>query len=110
MGGDERFAHLSVDAADKFAIGGVAGFDGDEVTVHRPAKQRQVADNVENLVPNEFVRISQGFVGQDCVLADDDGVFETATFDEAIGYEELDFFEEAERPRVRQITLPGFGR
>ena len=84
MGGDEWLAHLSVDTADQFAIRGVAGFDGDQMPMHRPAKQGEVAHNVEDLVPHEFVGVAQGFIRQDSVFANNDGVFETASFDEAV--------------------------
>ena len=87
----------------------MAGLDGNQVPVHRSAEQRQIADDVEHFVPDELVRISQRFVGEHCIFTNDDGVFETATFNEPILDQKLYLFEKTKRPRMRDVALPAFG-
>lgn len=106
MCGDEGFAHLGVDATDQFAVGGVAGFNGDQVSMDRPAEQCEVTDDVEDFVANEFVGITKGFVGENGIFADDDSIFEATAFDETVFDEIFDFFEEAEGAGVGDIAFP----
>ena len=111
LGSDERFAHLRTDPAHQFAIGGVAGLDRNQMCrAQRPAQQRQVADDIEHFVPHEFVRIAQRFVGQDGIVANDDGVFQAAAFDQAVLDQELDLLEKAKCAGVGDIAFPGLRR
>ena len=47
MGHFEGFAHLADDLAGEFAIGGVAGFDGDDVAGDGGADEGEVAEDIE---------------------------------------------------------------
>ena len=76
----------------------------------RPAQQRQVADDVQHLVPHKFLRIAQRLGRQHGVVADDDGVFQAAALDESVLDEKFDFLEKAKRPRVGQFLFPRLRR
>jgi hypothetical protein len=76
--------------------------------VDGPAKQSEVADDIEDLVPDEFIGIAQWFVSEDGIFADDDGVFEAAAFNQPVFDEELDLFEKAKRAGMSDVALPGF--
>ncbi len=93
-----------------FAIGAVARLDRDDVPGNRRAHQRQIADDVQNLVPDEFLRVAQRLGGQDGVVADDHGVFQAAALDQAVLDQVFDLLEKTKRPRMGQFALPGFRR
>ena len=107
--GAQRLLHLRNDMPDHFAIRRVARFDGNQMPADRPAEQRQIAHNVEHLVPHKFLGIPQRFGCQHRVVADDDGIFQAAALDEAVFDEELDFLVKTKCPCVRQFRLPGLG-
>ena len=77
--------------------------------VNRPAKQRQVAHDVEHLVPHEFFGISQRLGREHRVVADDHGILQTAALDQAVFDEVFDFLEKTKCPGVRQFLFPRFG-
>lgn len=79
-----------------FGVGTVAGLDGDDVAVEFAAGKHEIADEVECFVAGEFVVEAHGLLGHDFVSADDDGVFERASFDQALVEEGLDVFVEGE--------------
>ena len=106
----DGLAHLRVDEPHQFAIGRVARFHRDEMAVQRPAQQRKVADDIEHLVPDKFLRITQRLGRQHGVVADDHGVFQAAAFDQAVLDQVLDLLVKTKRARVRQFLLPGLGR
>src|SRR5947209_19632227 len=108
FGRNHRFAHLSGDPAYELAIGGMTGLDRDEMTVQWTAKQRKGAENIQDLMPNEFIGIAQSFGGQDGIIPNHNGILETAAFDQAVLDEILDLLEKTERPRMGQVALPRF--
>src|SRR5688500_1462641 len=61
---------------DKLEVQAVAGVAGDDVPVDRPPEQGEVADEIEDLVPDELVTIAKAV--ERAALADDDGVVERA--------------------------------
>ena len=65
------------------------------------------ADGIEHLVADEFLRVTQRFVGEHGVLADDDGVLQTAALDQAVTEKLLNLLEETERARVCHVARPG---
>ncbi len=77
--------------------------------IGRP-EQRQVADDVEHLVPHEFIGIPQRFGGEHRVVADDHRVFQATALDEAVFNQKLDFLVKTKRARVGQFLFPRFGR
>ena len=88
----------------------MAGLDRNQVPAQRPAQQRQVAHDVEHLVPDEFLRVAQRLGGQHRVVANHHGVLQAAALDQAVLDQVLDLLVEAERAGVRQVALPGRGR
>jgi len=74
----------------------------DEMSLNRMADEREVADDIQNLVTHELVfepqRIEHGG------LAEDDGVFERAAQREPALTQHLDFLEESEGARGRDLV------
>ena len=54
------------------------------MTTNALPEKREVADDIQDLVPNEFVRKSQRFLAQNGFSADDDCVFQTAALDQIV--------------------------
>ena len=98
------------DLPDELAIGRVAGFDRDQMPADRPAEQRQVAHDVEHLVPHEFLGITQRLGRQHGVVANDHRVFQAAALDQAVLDEILDLLVKTKRPRMGQFLFPRLGR
>lgn len=92
----EHASVFGLEAAGHFCVRAVAGFDGDDVAHDAAAEEHEVADDVEDFVADEFVREAERFLGHDAVVADDDGVFETAALDEAFFEEPFDVLVEDE--------------
>jgi len=92
----------------QLGVCGVAGFDGGDVTDEGFSEERNVADDVQDLVADELIRIAKRFVGENRIIADDDGILKTAAFDETVGVEIFDFFKETERACVGDFLGPGF--
>jgi len=76
----------------------------------RFAQQRQVADDVQHLVPHKLLAISQRLRRQHRVVADDHGVLQAAALDEAVLEQKFNLLVKTKRPRVRQLLLPRFRR
>jgi hypothetical protein len=74
----------------------------DDVADERVADERQVADHVEDLVADELVLEPQGVV-QHAGVAEDDRVVERAAERQAALPQHLDFLQEAERARRRDL-------
>jgi len=87
---------LGGDLPGEFAVGSVTGPNRDDMTRHRFADQCQVADDIENFVTDEFFVIAKRLVGEHGVLADDNGVLETAATDQPVLNQEFDLFVKAE--------------
>ena len=77
----------------------VPGAMRDDVADDRMADERQVADDVENLVTDELVLEPQRV--QHAGVANDDGVLERAAQRQAVLAQHLHFLQEAERARRR---------
>ena len=77
---------------------------------NRAADQRKIADDIEHLVADKFVGITQRFGGEDGVVTNDHRIFKAATLNEAVFDEKLDLFEETKCSSVREFALPTFGR
>ena len=108
--GAQRLGHLRDNLPDELAIRRVARLDRDQMPANRPAQQRQIAHDVQHLVPHEFLRIPQRLGRQHRVVADDNGVLQAAALDEAVLDEVFNLLVKAKRPRVRQFLFPRLGR
>ncbi len=65
------------------------------------ADQREIADDIQDLVPDEFVLEPERI--QDAGLAQHDGVFERAAERQSTLAQHLDFLQEAERAGRRDF-------
>src|SRR5262249_45373732 len=74
----------------------------------RAFHQRQVTDDIENLVTDKFVSVAQRLRRENRVVADDDSVFQAAAFDQSALDQEFDLFKKAKCAGVRNIAVPGF--
>ena len=106
-----RRADGLVDLLDDFShqlhVAGVAGAHRNDVAADGPAQQRQVAHDVQHLVPHEFLAIPQRLGRQHRVVADDHGVFQAAALDQAVLEQKFNLLKKTKRPRVRQLLFPG---
>jgi hypothetical protein len=85
------FPKRVVDGAGEFDVEAVAWFGGDDVGLEVTGKEGEIANNIEDFVTNEFVFVAHGFATKEAIAADDDGVFEGASLDEAFVHEGFDF-------------------
>src|ERR1700730_8417970 len=83
--GNHRY-HMRVPLSQglrQFSICRVSGFDRDNVTQKPASSQKEVSDDIEDLVANEFVRISQRFLSHDRITAHNDRVLEASPANQA---------------------------
>ena len=84
-------------------VQGVAAAVRDDVADDRVADERQIADDVEDLVADELVLEAQRVV-EHAGLAEHDRVVERAAEGEALLAQRLDFLQEPERARRRDLV------
>ena len=82
----EKFCHFGIDA--------MAGFDSHDMAANETPAEREVADDVENLVANEFIGEAKRLLAENTVTTGNDGVFEASALDEAFIHERLDILVE----------------
>src|SRR6266849_4436110 len=85
----------------------MAGFVGLDVGQERQASQRQVANEVQSLMPAKFIGKTQGPV-HDAIVGEHDSVFKRAAANEAHGLERLDIAFEAKRAGPSKQMAEGF--
>ena len=105
-----RLTHLGGNLLGQLTVPRVAGTDCDDVPEKGAAQQRQVSEDVQNLVPHELVLVAQRLGGQHRVIADDHGVLQAPALDQPVLVEQLQLLEEAERSRVGEFLGPGLRR
>src|SRR5688572_23197105 len=76
----------------------------------RPADQREVADQVENLVPNAFVGIAKFVVDDRAVAAEDEQIGRSRSASDALAAEPVDFAFADEGPGRRDVAGEGVRR
>src|SRR3989442_15054791 len=84
----------------------MAGFEGLDVGQERQASQRQVANEVQSLMPAKFIWKTQGPV-HDAIVGEHDSVFKRAAANEAHGLERLNVTFEAKRPGASKQVAEG---
>ena len=87
---------LLVNGAGQFDVERVSGLGRDDAGLQPGRKQREIADDIEDLVTDELVLIPERFAGENGVATDDDGVLEAATLDETLLHERFHFLVEYE--------------
>lgn len=73
------------------------------------AKEREVADEIEEFVADKFVREAQGFLAMDSGAIHDDGVFETPPTSESVSVHKGEVFAEKEGSGGRDFAEITFG-
>ena len=101
---------LPHERAGQLGIGSVAWFDCDDVAANAMPAKREVANDIEDFMADEFVVEPERFLAQDGVAADDDGIFEAATFDQIFFHQRLHVFVENKSPRGRDFAFVDGGR
>ncbi len=106
----QRALHLRGNLLAERHVRRVAGEHRHDMPDQRNAQQGEVAEDVEHLVPDEFVRVAQGLGGEHGIVADDDRVLQAAPLDEAVLDQVLDLLVEAKRAGVREFAAPRLRR
>src|SRR5213075_183963 len=65
-----------------------------DMSANASADERDIADDVENFVPREFIGKTQRFLTQDSIAPNHNGVFQAASFDQVFLHQRRDFFVE----------------
>src|ERR1700693_3572639 len=89
----------------QFSICRVSGFDRDNVTQEPASGQKEVTDDIEDLVANEFVRISQRFLSHNRFAAHNDRVLEASPSDQAFVDKRFQILIENERTSPSDFFL-----
>src|SRR5262245_57863764 len=76
-----------------------------DVTLDTRTEQREIAQEIEHLVPHELVGEAQPVAVQDARRIEHDGVVETSAACTAGAPERIDLGDEAERARPRDLAL-----
>ena len=80
------------------------------MTANRFTEQRQIADDIQHLVPHKFLAIAQRLGRQHRVIANHHGILERTTFDKSVLEEKFNLLVKTKRPRVRKFLLPRLRR
>src|SRR5438552_8180537 len=71
--------------------------------------EREIADDVENFVPDEFVGKTQWFLAENRLAAHDNRIFEAAALDQIFLHERLNILIENKGPRRRDLAFENCG-
>src|ERR1700730_11822232 len=80
---------LSRQRSGEIGIGAMPGFDCDNVSADPLTHQCQISDDIENFVPNEFVREAQRFLAENSVASNDNRILQTAASDQVFVHQWL---------------------
>src|SRR4051812_29124124 len=83
---------------------------GDDVTAGAIAEQREITDNIEDLVPYELVGESERLFAEHRITAHHDRVLEASAFDEILLHQRLHVLVENKSARRRELALKSRGR
>ena len=101
---------LAGDCPGQIRIRSVAGLYRDDMTSDAAPDQREIADDVENFVPDEFVGKTQWLLAQNRFAAHDDRIFEAAALDQIFLHERLNILVENKCPRRGDLAFENCGR
>ncbi len=93
--------------ARELAVGDVPALVADDVALDRAADEREVPEQVEDLVAHELVGEAQRRLVHDAGGTDDDGIVHRAAFDQALLAQPLDILPEDEGARGGDLVLEG---
>ena len=77
-------------------IQGMAGFVDHEMSDHRASQNSQIADEVQDFVPHEFILVPETVFIQNSEIIDDDGVVQRTAHGQAVGSQRLNISQKAE--------------
>ena len=100
MGGHLGFVDDRSKLSCEFTVDLMAGPYGNDVRLNGSPDQIEIAYDIQDFVPHEFIRIPKRLIGQHHVIANDDGIFETPSFDQSVFDEELDFLVKTKGARL----------
>jgi hypothetical protein len=83
----------------------VARLDRNHMPANALTNEREITDNIQDLVADELVGKAQWFFTQDRITADYDGILEAAALDQILLHERLDIFVINERPGRRDFAF-----
>ena len=101
------FLQLGGERLGQFGVDRMTGARGDNVRLQRHAQQRDVTDDIQNLVAHELILKAQAFLRNDLIALDHDRAIERAAFDLAELEQLLDVLVNRERPRGRDLRHVG---
>ena len=82
--------------------------DGNNVSLNEATGQIQISNDIENLVANKFVWVTERFIGQNHIIPNDHRILQATTFNQTILDEEFNFFKKAKGSCLGYILFPGF--
>ena len=101
--------HLRKNPPGHFTVGRVARLHGNDVRTDGFSGQRKIPDDVENLVPDKFITVTQRFISEHRIVPNDDGVLQTTAFDQAVFKQVLNLFVITKRPGAGNVIAPCIG-
>ena len=96
---------LASERASQFRIRSMSGLYRHHVTADTPADQREIADNIEDFVPYEFVGKTQRLLAEHRLAAHDNRIFEAAALDQILIHERLDILVVNKCPRRSDLAF-----
>src|SRR5207237_8519394 len=87
-----------------------AGLDRDDVAANSLPEKREVADDIQDFVPDKFVREPERFLAQHGFAANHDRVLETAALDQVLVHEMADVLVKNEGARGCDLAFVNRGR
>lgn len=100
---------LLADGGGEAGVERVAWADGDDVGLEADAGEDDVADDIEDLVADEFILEAQRLLADDLVALEDDGRVERPALDEALFEEFFDVLVDGERAGRGDLRFVGLG-
>jgi len=68
---------------NKFYVQGMSGFDRHNQSPEGAAQEKEIAQKIQNLMPDTFVREPQAIPAEDIIFPDNHGIFQTGSFDQS---------------------------
>ena len=100
---------LAGDCPGQIRIRSMAGLYCHHMTSDTAPGQREIADDVENFVPDEFVGKTQWLLAENRLAAHDNRIFEAAALDQIFLHERLNILIENKGPRRGDLAFENCG-
>src|ERR1700730_14902803 len=96
---------LACECTRQLRICAVTWSNGDEMAANSATDEGEIADDVQDLVPDEFIGKTHRLLAQDSVAANDDRVLQTSSLDQVFIHERLHVLVKNKRARRRDLTF-----